>query len=148
MGDDCRAGLGIDVGGTTAKLGIVDAAGAIRSRTSVPTGYELSAEALVDRLAGAARPLLAQAREAGLAVVAEADELPVKHHLAFGQLVGEALQLGEPLGEVGAAARAHAQHAVVDAHEAPGAVELDLDGMARRLGDRPGPGEHRRDERR
>src|SRR2546425_5867736 len=63
-----QAGLGIDVGGTSAKLGIVDAAGRIRWRATVPTGYRLSAEGLVTGLAGASRSLLDQARQAGLEV--------------------------------------------------------------------------------
>src|SRR5437870_10082577 len=63
-----QAGLGIDVGGTSAKLGIVDAAGRIRWRATVPTGYPLSAEGLVTGLAGASRSLLDQARQAGLEV--------------------------------------------------------------------------------
>src|SRR2546425_13049324 len=63
-----QAGLGIDVGGTSAKLGIVDAAGRIRWRATVPTGYPLSAEGLVTGLASASRSLLDQARQAGLEV--------------------------------------------------------------------------------
>src|SRR5438552_10478023 len=65
---ESQAGLGIDVGGTSAKLGIVDAAGRIRWRATVPTGYPLSAEGLVTGLAGASRSLLDQARQAGLEV--------------------------------------------------------------------------------
>src|SRR2546426_10581178 len=63
-----QAGLGIDVGGTSAKLGIVDAAGRIPWRATVPTGYRLSAEGLVTGLASASRSLLDQARQAGLEV--------------------------------------------------------------------------------
>src|SRR2546425_9079293 len=63
-----QAGLGIDVGGTSAKLGIVDTAGRIRWRATVPTGYPLSAEGLVTGLAVASRSLLDQARQAGLEV--------------------------------------------------------------------------------
>src|SRR5687767_523743 len=62
------ASLGIDVGGTTAKLGVVDPAGQIHGRASVPTGFELTADGLVDGLARAAAPLLGQARAAGLEV--------------------------------------------------------------------------------
>jgi glucokinase len=63
-----RAGLGIDVGGMTAKLGVVDPAGQIRGRAAVPTGFDLTAEALVDQLAEASAPLLEEARAAGLDV--------------------------------------------------------------------------------
>jgi glucokinase len=62
------AALGIDVGGTTAKLGIVDDSGQVRWRASAPTGYELTAEGLIARLEEAVTPLLKQAREAGLEV--------------------------------------------------------------------------------
>ena len=65
MSEEGRAGLGIDVGGTTAKLGIVDAAGQIQGRATVPTGFQLSAEGLIARLTEAARPLLDQAEQAG-----------------------------------------------------------------------------------
>jgi glucokinase len=68
MHDEARAGLGIDVGGTTAKLGIVEAAGQIRGRATVPTGFQLSAEGLIARLTEAARPLLDQAAQAGLEI--------------------------------------------------------------------------------
>jgi glucokinase len=60
--------LGIDVGGTTAKLGVVDGAGRIRARATVPTGCQLAAEELIARLTGTARPLLDQAEQAGLAI--------------------------------------------------------------------------------
>jgi glucokinase len=63
-----EAGLGIDVGGTTAKLGIVDAAGRIAARATVPTGFPIAAEELVARLTEAARALLEQGRRAGLEI--------------------------------------------------------------------------------
>jgi glucokinase len=62
------AGLGIDVGGTSAKLGVVDGAGQIRGRATVPTGYQLSAEKLIARLTESALPLLDQAARAGLEI--------------------------------------------------------------------------------
>jgi glucokinase len=67
-GANTGAGLGIDVGGTTAKLGIADGTGQILWRATVPTGYELPADGLIDRLVEAARPLLERAREAGLEI--------------------------------------------------------------------------------
>src|SRR5947209_19572638 len=79
MGDE-GPGLGIDVGGTTAKLGIVDAAGRVRERATVPTGYGLSADALVARLTEAAQPLLQRAREAGLEVRTAGLALPGMLH--------------------------------------------------------------------
>lgn len=63
-----QAGLGIDVGGTTAKLGVVDGAGQIRARASVPTGHAMSANELVRRLTEAARPLLDEGPRAGLEI--------------------------------------------------------------------------------
>jgi glucokinase len=60
------AALGIDVGGMTAKLGLVDPEGRIQGRASVPTGYGLTANELVEGLAEAAGPLLQQARAAGM----------------------------------------------------------------------------------
>src|SRR5689334_2446431 len=70
------AGLGIDVGGTTAKLGVVDDAGRVRWRATVPTGFELTADGLIAGLVEAARPLVAQARDAGVKVQAAGLALP------------------------------------------------------------------------
>lgn len=70
------AGLGIDVGGTTAKLGTVDAAGQIRGRAAVPTGAALTAESLVSSIAAAAGPLLERARDEGLEVATAGLALP------------------------------------------------------------------------
>lgn len=44
--------LGVDIGGTGAKLALVEAGGAILQRRRFETGPALSGEALVDRLAG------------------------------------------------------------------------------------------------
>jgi glucokinase len=68
MADEEQAGLGIDVGGTTAKLGVVDGARRVRARATVPTGYELTAAGLVARLAETARSLLQQVAPEGLAI--------------------------------------------------------------------------------
>src|SRR5687768_5902193 len=51
------AAIGIDIGGTNAKLGLVDGAGTIALRRQVPTGAELPAPELVRRLAAAVREL-------------------------------------------------------------------------------------------
>lgn len=69
-------GLGIDVGGTTAKLGVVDEAGCVRWRSTVPTGFELTADGLIAGLVEAAGPLLDQARDAGVGVQAAGLALP------------------------------------------------------------------------
>lgn len=45
--------IGIDIGGTSAKLGLVDPDGKVLARARVPTGRELPAEELVTRLADA-----------------------------------------------------------------------------------------------
>src|SRR5438046_2316550 len=71
-----EASLGIDVGGTTAKLGMVDDAGRVRWRAAVPTGKALTADDLIGRLTEAAAPLVEHAREAGLAMVAAGLALP------------------------------------------------------------------------
>jgi glucokinase len=71
-----EASLGIDVGGTTAKLGMVDDAGRVRWRAAVPTGHALTADELISRLVEAAGPLLEQARAAGLEMVAAGLALP------------------------------------------------------------------------
>lgn len=68
MTEEGQAGLGIDVGGTTAKLGLVDGAGRIRGRATVSTGYDLTAEELVTRLAETSRLLRDQAEQAGLEI--------------------------------------------------------------------------------
>ena len=62
------AGLGIDVGGTSAKIGVVDGEGRVRWRATLPTGYSLAAAGLVSGLVEAAGPLLQRARAAGLDV--------------------------------------------------------------------------------
>src|SRR4051812_13547205 len=62
------AGLGIDVGGATAKLGVVDDAGQVRWRATVPTGFDLTADGLIAGLVEASRPLLAQAQDAGIEI--------------------------------------------------------------------------------
>lgn len=49
---------GIDIGGTSAKIGLVDSSGAIVRRIGIPTGPDLAAGELVTRLAGALRELL------------------------------------------------------------------------------------------
>ena len=43
--------IGIDIGGTSAKLGLVDESGRILRRAQEPTGAELPAGELVERLA-------------------------------------------------------------------------------------------------
>jgi glucokinase len=68
--------LGIDVGGTTAKMGVVDGAGSVRWRSTVSTGYALTADGMIAGLAAAVRPLLAQAQEVGLPVRSAGLALP------------------------------------------------------------------------
>ncbi|HEU4752422.1 MAG TPA: ROK family protein, partial [Armatimonadota bacterium] len=62
--------LGIDIGGTSVKLGLVDAAGRILRRAQVPTRRELAADDLVRQLAGSVAELLAGETAAGLGVAA------------------------------------------------------------------------------
>jgi hypothetical protein len=112
MVDD--AGLGIDVGGMTAKLGVVSSGGQIHGRTSVPTGFELTADALIERLATAARPLLEQShasdidvRTAGLALpgmlspdrsaVRNVTNLPGLNHVPLRDRLAERLGLAVAL---------------------------------------------------
>lgn len=49
--------VGIDIGGTSAKLGLVSPAGAVLRRLQVPTGRDLEAPSLVESLSRAAREL-------------------------------------------------------------------------------------------
>lgn len=50
--------LGIDIGGTTVKLGIVNKSFEILEQTAIPTGADRSAEAVIGDIAAAARPLV------------------------------------------------------------------------------------------
>lgn len=62
--------VGIDIGGTSAKLGIVDRDGYVLARARVPTGYDIRAEELVERLAGAIGTLLTKLDASALGVAA------------------------------------------------------------------------------
>lgn len=62
--------IGIDIGGTSAKLGVVDAAGTIRRRAQVPTGADLPADDLVAQLGAAVFDLRAGEPAIGLGVAA------------------------------------------------------------------------------
>lgn len=62
--------IGIDIGGTSAKLGMVDAAGRVLRRAQVSTGPQLPAEALVDRLAASVAQLRQGADAAALGIAA------------------------------------------------------------------------------
>jgi glucokinase len=62
--------VGIDIGGTSAKLGLVDDAGAVVARGQVPTGRDLEADALVERLARAVTELREGREALGLGVAA------------------------------------------------------------------------------
>jgi glucokinase len=53
--------LGVDVGGTTVKLGVCDAAGQVHARRAIPTDAARGPADAVDRIAAAARALLAEA---------------------------------------------------------------------------------------
>jgi glucokinase len=61
---------GIDIGGTSAKLGLVDGEGRVVRRSQAPTGRELAADDLVERLSGALVELLAGDPVGGLGVAA------------------------------------------------------------------------------
>ena len=50
--------LGIDIGGTTVKLGIVNEVFEILEQTAIPTGADRSSEAVIGDIAAAARPLM------------------------------------------------------------------------------------------
>lgn len=62
--------VGIDIGGTSAKLGLVDETGKIVRRAQEPTGAELPADELVARLAARVMELTAGERPLGLGVAA------------------------------------------------------------------------------
>jgi glucokinase len=62
--------LGIDIGGTSAKLGLVDEQGQVRRRAQVPTRKELEAEELVAQLAAAVERLREGEPAEGLGVAA------------------------------------------------------------------------------
>ncbi len=53
--------IGIDLGGTAIKAGAVDERGAVLERRSIPTGLQDGAAAVLDRMAGLARDLGADA---------------------------------------------------------------------------------------
>lgn len=62
--------IGIDIGGTSAKLGLVDANGNVLARAQVPTGRDLTAEELVTSLADAVVGQLNGHLAAGLGIAA------------------------------------------------------------------------------
>ena len=62
--------VGIDIGGTSAKLGLMDDRGTVVRRAQVPTARDLAAEALVEGLREAIAGLLDGERAAGLGVAA------------------------------------------------------------------------------
>ena len=50
--------LGIDIGGTTVKFGVVDAQFHILEQTAIPTLADRPAEALIADIAAASKPLI------------------------------------------------------------------------------------------
>src|SRR5438874_1245629 len=62
--------IGIDIGGTSAKLGLVDEAGVIVRREQVPTGRETEAGALAEALVAAVRRMRVGAEVHGVGVAA------------------------------------------------------------------------------
>jgi len=62
--------IGIDIGGTSAKLGVVDDDGRLLGRAQEPTGADLPPDDLVARLAARAAQLLDGAPAAGVGVAA------------------------------------------------------------------------------
>jgi len=62
--------IGIDIGGSSAKLGRVDAAGRVIARAQVPTGRERGGDELTQLLADAVRSLAGEAPVFGLGVAA------------------------------------------------------------------------------
>ena len=50
--------LGIDLGGTTTKLGVCDAGGSVRGRSSIPTESARGSDATIRRICDAARDLI------------------------------------------------------------------------------------------
>jgi hypothetical protein len=74
---------------------------------------------------------LLHAGEAGVALGVERHDLAVEDRLVPVQHLGQAGQLGEPLGDLDAVGAAHLHRAVgVDAGHDPHAVPLDLEGPA------------------
>ncbi len=61
-----RCWLGLDLGGTNCRLGLVDEAGSIRARLHFATRAQEGPEDLMDRMAAALADLAARARELGL----------------------------------------------------------------------------------
>src|SRR3569833_387911 len=62
--------IGIDIGGTGAKLGLVSAAGKVVRRGHVPTGRDLPADTLVEHLTEAVAALRPEEPVLGLGVAA------------------------------------------------------------------------------
>jgi len=54
--------IGLDLGGTAIKGGVIDAGGRIVARRSIPTENELGVRHVLDRLAGLARSLAEEAK--------------------------------------------------------------------------------------
>jgi len=62
--------IGIDIGGTGVKMGVVDSAGTVFERRHSPTGRDLTGDDLVERLAEAVRTLRGEHPIAGIGVAA------------------------------------------------------------------------------
>lgn len=62
--------IGLDIGGTSAKIGLVDEEGRVLRRAQVPTGREQPADPLVEQFAAAVRTLLDGEPASGLGVAA------------------------------------------------------------------------------
>lgn len=62
--------VGIDIGGSSAKVGLVDDSGRVLRRETVPTGREIAAELLIERLARSVSDVLRGSTAAGIGVAA------------------------------------------------------------------------------
>ena len=71
-----RLYAGIDIGGTNAKVGLVDGRGQVVRRATVPTGRQLAAPDLVSRLAAAVGALIRHEKVVGLGAAAPGFVMP------------------------------------------------------------------------
>ena len=94
----------------------------------------------------APRETVAQSREVGAPVVAEAHELTVEDDAAFAERVTDIRQLREVLGALSAVARAQRRRAAVVAKLRAAAVPLELERPRLAIGHPGWRQQHRRDE--
>ena len=100
--------IGVDLGGTRIKAGLVDASGHVLQRNVVPTGEQRSGSHVARRIAEAVAPMLPDATAVGLSaagvldldagVIRESPNFPEWRDVALGDLLSAQIQLPVTLG--------------------------------------------------